>query len=119
MLGLDCVEDSRDRRTDGFDQTQEQKTQCRSCDADEQHRAAAIAVGEAAQERRAEELRQGIDRDEKTDKGRSRPVGFGVKRQQRQDQPEAQQVNEDDQEDIRETAFLHDVSSSHRRGRDE
>ncbi len=68
-------------------------------DRGEQHRPPAHPVGEAPQERREEELGEAVGGEEQADLDRRDVEPLGIERQQREDHPEADEVQEDGQED--------------------
>ena len=64
----------------------------------EQHRLAPDAVADAAPDRREGELGGRVARRDEGDRSRARAEGLGVERLEREDDPEADQVDENDEE---------------------
>src|SRR5882672_215928 len=80
-------------------QPQQDKAQKRPELAVKQNRSSPISVAQIPQDRRRDELAERIRRDQWTDRSVRRVDLAGVKRQQRQNDAEAENVNEDDDED--------------------
>ena len=82
-------------RREGEDQESDQ----RPCLAQQQQWFAACKIGRAAEQRAGDELARSVDPDQQADRGRARAHFFGVERQQRDHDREAEHVDGDDQED--------------------
>jgi hypothetical protein len=67
-------------------------------DRQEEERTPAVTVGEAAPDRREDELHRGVAGHEPADAIVRRAEPLGVERHDRDDHPEAEQVDEDDDE---------------------
>ncbi len=80
-------------------QAHEREPKCGADDADEQHRPAAEAIGELAEDRREDDLHPGINSGKPADRDRRRVEVFRVKRQDRDDDSEPDQVDEDRKEE--------------------
>ncbi len=63
-------------------------------DADQQNRTAAESIGQSSKDRREDDLHAGINSGEPADRQRRRLKVLGVKRQNRDDDAEAHQVDE-------------------------
>ena len=68
-------------------------------DADQQNRTAAEAIGEFPEDRREDDLHAGINSGEPADRERRGVKVLGVKREDRNDDAEAHQVDEDGEEE--------------------
>src|SRR5262249_27255040 len=80
-------------------QSQQDKTQKRSELTVEQNRSSPVRVAQVPQDRSRDELAKRIRRDQRTDRGVRRVDLTRIKRQQWQDDAEAQNINEDNNED--------------------
>jgi len=104
----DAIQQARgEQQSQRIGQAEQQEGQRRAQDAEQQDRAATEAIRHAPQQRRANELRRRIGRHQQPGDGVAGAVPLGIKRQQRQDQPESQHIDENDGQKDRQAAFVH------------
>ena len=77
-------------------------------EADQDHRTPSDAVGHPSPHRREEELHDRVDADHHPDRRAAGAVFARVKREERDDHPEADEIDENGEEQDREGRFLHD-----------
>ena len=92
----DAVDDPTEReQPDGAGEAGDEAADRRPAEGEEEHRLAAPPVREAAEDRRADHLRDRERRHDQPDHGRGDVEVLGVAREERQDDPEADQVDGD------------------------
>ena len=88
----------RKEHREALGQRQHHEAHGRADQAEDEHRPAAPAIRQIAEERRGDQLREGKRREEQTDGGGDAPKLLGIERQERNDDPEADQIDEDGDE---------------------
>ena len=100
-----AVDDARQKQhRHAVSEREHRKADDRAGQAEDQHRPPAVAVRQLAERRRGGELADREHREQQTDHDRRGAEGFRVERQQRDDDPEADQVDEDGEENDEERA---------------
>jgi len=94
VSACDAVNDAADEEhPQGIGEAEQQKAEEGAEDADQQNRAASEAVREATENWRADQLHQRVGGDQNSSCGFTGFESFGIIRQQRKNQAEAEQVN--------------------------
>ena len=94
------IHDSRQKQhRDAVSEREHHEAGDRAQQAEDQDRAPAVSVGIVAEDRGGQQLANRVHGEEQPDDERRRAERFGVKRQKRNDDAEADQVDEDGEED--------------------
>ena len=94
----------REQHHEAVRQRQHDEADHRAEQAEDEHRSPSVAIGHVAEQRRRDELAERERREEQADHERRRAERLGIEGQQRDDDPEADEIDEDREEDDEEGA---------------